>query len=324
MTEMLCENAETKLRNRAQYWHQLYTRFLKDEKKKKSWKLRAVCYHPWPLLFNRVMVFFEYGVADRIFEKNRLDLKAKTVLDVGCGAGRWCEYFWAKGAKVIGADLVPELLAENQKSYSQCDFLAMSAAPLACRSDLLDFINAAIVLEYVPNSRKPEVIREFFRVLRPGGCALILDPVAGADYREGESSSLMKPGEWRELFIRNGFEIMDQRWLHAYPLTRLYKAFMAWIARIVKWIKGSRKANMARTSPAGSGGGCAPPVKVLKTRHQFYHAADQMVLRVIACFSFPLEFLWLALGREGSHLMFLIRKKTDAQKMKEGGFEGNC
>ncbi len=321
MTETFQENAETKNRIRAKYWRQLYAEFLKDANRNHFREVRAVCYQPWPLLFNRIMFFFEYASADWIIKKFHLDFKAKTVLDVGCGPGRWCDYFSAYGARVIGADLVPELLADNQKSHSSCSFVTMSVAHLAFQACTADFINAAIVLEYVPNARKADVVKEFFRVLRPGGYAFILDPVAGVDYQEGEGSSLMKPSEWQELFLRHGFDIRVQRPLHAYPLTRPYKALTAWMAGVIKWLTIPKKCTERETSPARFG---KVPVAALKKRHLFYHAVDQMILRVIACLSFPLEFLCLALRWKCSHQMFLIQKRSASQSVEERGVMGEA
>ncbi len=303
------KSEDMKHENRAQYWRELYAKFLLEEKDN-YWKVRAVCYQPWPLLFNRIMVFFEYYIADLIIKKCRLDFKKKTVLDIGCGTGRWCDYFLTRGAQVIGTDLVLEILAANQRSDWRSVFFATAADNLAFQSDTVDFINAAIVLECVTYSRKADALKEFFRVLRPGGCVFILDPVAGKDYQEAEGTSLLSSKEWRELFRNAGFDILTQRYLHAYPLARLYRTLKVGVARIIKRIKSPKKQiGMEILSERVSGA----PATTIKKRHLFYHDADQMILRVIACISFPLEFLWLALGCKGSHEMFLIRKRPIAQ-----------
>jgi len=324
MIETLNQKEKEKYQSRTEYWNKLYAQFLKVEKKDNSWKVRAICYQPWPLLFNLIMVFFEYYTADQIIKKCQHHFRAKMVLDVGCGTGRWCDYFQRRGARVIGTDLVPELLADNQASRPNCFFSAMSATHLALQSGSVDFINAAIIMEYVPNSRKADVIREFGRILCPEGYVLILDPVAGVNYQEREGTSLMTSSAWQELFSGNGFDIVAQKSLHAYPLTRPYKGITQMLAVMIKWLKVKHKSVMM-----GSINHLPPPVDppatllcslpsvgtgaVLKTRHLLYHELDQMILRVIAFFSFPLEFVWLALGWKGSHEMFLIQKRPAAQ-----------
>ena len=97
-----------------------------------------------------------------------------TVLDVGCGDGARTLANLPEGA--VGLDFSRrglELAAETVPGTRlvQGD---MTALPVA--DDSVDGITAYHAVFHVPRERHPEVYREFARVLRPGGVALMTLP----------------------------------------------------------------------------------------------------------------------------------------------------
>lgn len=297
---------------RRHYWQSRYAEFLKDAAKSSSdaWRLRAICYMAWPLIFNRVMAFYESFFVSKLLERACIELKGRAVLDLGCGTGRWCHFFDHFGAQITGLDISEEMVAYNRKQFPQWEFIASDISKMPYPGDFFDFVNAAIVLEYVPNAEKKEVLKELFRILKPGGSLLVLDPVAAGEGRENDESSCLSVAEWERLLRNAGFEILAQMPLHAYPLVGVYRRFSKMLGTLIKALKGQGRTHEAahssgpeKAAPASAGN---PPA--MAWRHRLYYELDQWILRILACFSLLLEGPYLKMGGKGSHQLFLLRK----------------
>lgn len=101
-------------------------------------------------------------------------MKGKTVLDIGSGAGGKTLYYATLGVKKIyGVDVVPHYeeearaMATEKNLADRAEFLTADATHLPFADDFFDVIIANDVMEHVA---EPEaVLREAFRVLKPGG-----------------------------------------------------------------------------------------------------------------------------------------------------------
>jgi len=305
------------------YWRQTYDKFMlsKDTTGRGSWHLKVICYQVWPFLFNREMAFFERYFVRRMLKRHSPDLRDKRVLDIGCGTARWSEFFAAYGANVMGTDLFADVLSDNRNRFPSISFSSMTATRLALRENSIDFVNAAIVLMYVPRLQKGLALQEIARVLRAQGIALILEPVVAKGYRETETTSKVSPEEWKKLLTQNGFKILDEKSLHAYPLAHLYIMVNHWIGIVIKRIKRlgkqfETKAELVSSSTPRTSENRKKEGLFAK-RHAIYHILDQNMLRLIACLSFPLEFVWLQLGLPASHRMFLVQKSASCRHLKD-------
>jgi arsenite methyltransferase len=121
------------------------------------------------------------------------DIKpGKTVLDVGCGDGLIgfgaLELVGPKGHVIftdISADLIARCrqTAEEIHALDRCRFLIGSADDLHDLSDnSVDVVTTRSVLIYV--AAKDRALREFYRVLQPGGRAVIAEPINRFSYPE--------------------------------------------------------------------------------------------------------------------------------------------
>jgi len=147
--------------------------------------------------------------------------KRDTVIDLGSGAGNDC--FIARAAtgetgKVIGIDFTTEMIDKARANaeklgYNNVEFRQGDIEKMPVTANTADVIVSNCVLNLVPN--KDDVIKEIYRVLKPGGHFSISDVVLAGDLPEGlrndaamyagcVSGSIQKD-VYLELVYANGF-----------------------------------------------------------------------------------------------------------------------
>jgi ubiquinone/menaquinone biosynthesis C-methylase UbiE len=131
-------------------------------------------------------------VRDRVLGNADL-AEGQTLLDVGCGDG-----LIAFGAvdvvgphgRVIFSDVSPALLAGCRERAAKlgvlerCRFVEASADQLGLANDSVDAVTARSVLIYLDDI--PAALREFRRVLRPGGRLSVFEPINRFSFPEPE------------------------------------------------------------------------------------------------------------------------------------------
>jgi ubiquinone/menaquinone biosynthesis C-methylase UbiE len=136
-------------------------------------------------------------------------------LDVGTGAGALALALAPLVKDVVGADVVPELLAEGRKRAPEnVQFIEADAGELPFGPASFDIVTCARTLHHVP---RPElVLAEMCRVLRPGGLTLVVDQLAPGDplaaielnrfeqARDPSTTRILADVDLRGLFDSNG------------------------------------------------------------------------------------------------------------------------
>ncbi|HXT63918.1 MAG TPA: class I SAM-dependent methyltransferase [Pyrinomonadaceae bacterium] len=98
---------------------------------------------------------------------------AKTVLDVGCGAGRLTAQIATRNREVVGIDLSTEMITRaRQKARDGLSFICDDFLTHDFPSDKLDCVITAAALHHFPID---EAFTRLLRLLAPGGRLIIHD-----------------------------------------------------------------------------------------------------------------------------------------------------
>ncbi len=148
------------------------------------------------------------------------------VLDAGCGEGRTLQLLEQRGYQVVGTDLSKQCLLRAQ---SKNPFLALVSARLEFLpfpSESFDALIAGEVLEHIDNDEL--AVKEFYRVLRKGGIAIITVPAHprlwSLDDEWSGHKRRYKKEQLKKLLESNNFQTLSC-YYWGFPLLRLYHQF---------------------------------------------------------------------------------------------------
>ncbi len=132
------------------------------------------------------------------------DVAGRRVLDAGCGPGVMMEWLLAQGAAVVGVDVSANMLklAEQRVGEAAVLHVADLEQPMPFLADSsLDVILSSGTLGYIQDWQA--LFREFFRVLRPGGCVVLSVGHPCSEYTLNETddyfSTELREYTWRGL-----------------------------------------------------------------------------------------------------------------------------
>ena len=115
----------------------------------------------------------------QLIEDRGVHLARENALDFGCGVGRLTNAMALHFENVIGVDISSTMIeqANQLKRHENCSFQVNKRADLSVFDDgQFDFIYSDITIQHIPQPESENYIRDFFRVLAPGGLALFLVP----------------------------------------------------------------------------------------------------------------------------------------------------
>lgn len=104
-----------------------------------------------------------------------VDINGKTILDFGCGSGRWVEYFCNLGAKYIGVDISDEVIKLAKSRYPDNSFIALKDHKIPLENDSCDFIFSIAVIHHNQPLQQEELLGEIARILKPGGYLFLFE-----------------------------------------------------------------------------------------------------------------------------------------------------
>jgi SAM-dependent methyltransferase len=150
--------------------------------------------------------FFKAGtseIATMMEYLNSIKIKPRSegrALDFGCGVGRLTQALAGYFASSTGVDISSTMIAqakELNKLPPKCDFVVNKRSDLELfETAHFDFIYSSIVLQHIDPLYSSSYIREFIRVLKPGGYAVFQIPDSliqhAPSFRERISNTITK------------------------------------------------------------------------------------------------------------------------------------
>lgn len=142
--------------------------------------------------------FFAHGQAEIDTATARLDElevygRRGRALDFGCGVGRLTQALAVHFKRVDGVDVSPQMV-DRARSHNQHPGRVeyhLNGKRIPFRAGTFDFVYTMIVLQHMPRGLQEGYVKEFFRVLKPGGVAMI-DIPEGPEY--------WHPDRWLSMF----------------------------------------------------------------------------------------------------------------------------
>ncbi len=105
-----------------------------------------------------------------------IDLRASSVVDIGCGTGRHIRHLLERGAApVVGVDFSFEMLLQATLKFNDCNVQLTQAhmEEIPLQDDSFDLGIVSLALSHVQDIRP--TLHEIKRLLKPGGKLLITD-----------------------------------------------------------------------------------------------------------------------------------------------------
>ena len=171
--------------------------------------------------------------------KEKIELKNKKVLDVGCGGGLLCESLYDFGAKVTGIDAagpgieVAKIHAQKNNKYIK--YFEKTAEELNTEYiEYYDVVTCLEVLEHVPDPKS--LVRTCVQLLKPGGSLFLstinknprswITAIVGAEYifnilpkGTHEFDKFIKPSSLAKYLRDAKAELLETKGMFYNPLT---------------------------------------------------------------------------------------------------------
>jgi len=190
------------------YWEERAVRFSREGEGR-----AAVCSFGMPEYYNRAV-----DLCQQLALRRYLRLASTgTVLDVGCGVGRWSRRLASLGAPVTGVDLSPTMVAEAVRRTAiaglteRCRFLVGDMTNLDLR-ERFDTVWCVTVLQHLLDKTGLVcAVRGLIRHLAPGGRLIVLEAAPSRPSSRCDSPvfTARPAAEYVETFQRCGLRCLS-------------------------------------------------------------------------------------------------------------------
>ena len=130
------------------------------------------------------------------------DESATRLLDIGCGTGRTLHQIARThpSLRLWGVDLSPAYIEVARRRVRDAALAIENAEHLPFADGTFDVVTSVYLFHELPRNARRNVVREMFRVLRPGGLLVIEDSAQYAESEEIATALREFPREFHEPF----------------------------------------------------------------------------------------------------------------------------
>jgi SAM-dependent methyltransferase len=200
--------------------------------------LAAVCSYGMPEVYNRVIDWCQWLALRRWLEIP----PRSTVLDVGCGVGRWSRRLAARGGWVTGVDLSSTMIAEAKRRAAReglsgrCRFEAQDVIELDA-GGTFDLVLGVTVLQHIIDpSKLRSAVRRMADHVGPGGRMVLLEaaPTAPARHCDTTIFRARHRDEYLQLFGECGLGVRSVTGVDPVPLKYYLLPHLARLPRALR------------------------------------------------------------------------------------------
>jgi len=225
--------------------------------------------------------------------------KGATVLDVGCGVGRWSSRLSKSGAWVIGIDMSRNMVTEARRrlraSKHDAELLVSTAANLPFGDSVFDQVLSVTVLQHIVDEGEVRSsIAELTRVTKTGGKVVLLEwsPAKSTDAQVDSPMAFRSIHQWMDLLANTGLRVEQVRGVDPSPFRR-----------ILFWMRGRLVGRSYRAYVEGSRRG------ELSARLGVARAAWYILVSIAVLLSLPFDLVLRNRYPESSiHRLFVMSK----------------
>jgi ubiquinone/menaquinone biosynthesis C-methylase UbiE len=142
----------------------------------------ADAYDQWAAEYDsqpdNLMLAMDEGITAALLEG--IAMQPEIIADIGCGTGRhWDKLRKKRPQRILGYDVSAGMLARLKEKYPEAETCLLRDQHLpGLENDSCDLVISTLTIAHIRNFQ--EALKEWARVLKPGGCLLITDyhPVA--------------------------------------------------------------------------------------------------------------------------------------------------
>ena len=164
----------------------------------------------------------------------QIDIKGKTILDFGCGSGRWVEFFCNLGAKYIGVDISDEMIELSKSRYPDNSFITLKDHKIPLETDSCDFVFSIAVIHHNRPPQQEEMLGEIARILKPGGYLFLFESLGTVQWERMFPHPM---SEWIKMVEQYNFDCIMHRGYSYFVLCNLVNdvARRLHIPRVYSW-----------------------------------------------------------------------------------------
>lgn len=187
--------------------------------------------------------FAEYKVRDVAISLAGLDRQPRNVLDFGAGIGTSVQYFkkYLPEARLTCLDVSRKSLQIGRGRFADvADFVSFDGQTIPYSDNTFDVCFAACVFHHIPAQEHLALLREFRRVLTPGGAAFVFEhnpynPLTARAVRDcafDENAVLIRAADLRSTLRAAGFAAVRSAYRIFFPralrMLRPIEPFLTW------------------------------------------------------------------------------------------------